>query len=292
MPGFKSFAVIGAGTVGLPLVSALVAQNAAVVILTRPGSKKSAPADVKVPVVPVDLNDAEAVAAVLKAHKVEVVLSTIAPLPAGTQNPLVDAAKLASVKLFVPSEYGTPTDGYTGGLLAPKNAIIEYLKTVGIPSLRVYTGPFPEFVAWLVDYDEHKTVKIIGKGEAPVSFTAIADVVGFLAYVLTTLPASEFEENRIFRLEGERASLRDVAAQFNAPIEYVESIPGEPAKTYLLGLAAIGAASTGWDVANKKEGTGSNAAGSANALWPGYQWKTIKEVLNLDGKRYMYSPLE
>ncbi|KAJ7178003.1 hypothetical protein C8R46DRAFT_1075566 [Mycena filopes] len=278
MPGYKSFAVIGAGRVGLPIVSALAAQNASVVILSRPGSNKSAPPGTNVPVVPVDLSDAEAIAAVLKAHKVDVVLSTVGGLLAAAQRPLVDAAKLASVKLFVPSEYGTPTDGYTEGFLASKNQIVEHLKTVGIPSLRVYTGPFFDAITWLVDYDDHKTFKIIGKGEAPVSFTAIDDVVGFLAYVLTTLPPSELE-NRILRLEGERASLKAVAALFKAPIEYVESIQGQPAKTALLGIADIGAASTGWDFANKKEGSGSNAAGSANALWPGHQWKTIKDSL-------------
>ncbi|KAJ7164924.1 hypothetical protein C8R46DRAFT_1097631 [Mycena filopes] len=264
MPGYKSFAVIGAGRVGLPIVSALAAQNASVVILSRPGSNKSAPPGTNVPVVPVDLSDAKAIAAVLKAHKVDVVLSTVGGLLAAAQRPLVDAAKLASVKLF--------------GFLASKNQIVEHLKTVGIPSLRVYTGPFFDAITWLVDYDDHKTFKIIGKGEAPVSFTAIDDVVGFLAYVLTTLPPSELE-NRILRLEGERASLKAVAALFKAPIEYVESIQGQPAKTALLGIADIGAASTGWDFANKKEGSGSNAAGSANALWPGHQWKTIKDSL-------------
>jgi hypothetical protein len=73
--------------------------------------------------VQVDYNDAAAVANVFKQHKVDVVLSTIATEALAAQRPLVDAAKLAGIKLFVPSEYGLPSDGYTEGVLGAKNQI-------------------------------------------------------------------------------------------------------------------------------------------------------------------------
>jgi hypothetical protein len=133
-----------------------------------------------------------------------------------------------------------------------------------------------------------------------ISFTSITDVAGppfptftsgfkfndkftgFLAYILTSLPPSELE-NRVLRLEGERASLKDLAAQFKTSVERVDSFPGEGGqiKTALHNVIEAGAGSTGWDWAKNAEGTGSNAAGSANALWPGHQWKSIKEVHNL-----------
>jgi hypothetical protein len=61
-------------------------------------------------VVQVDYNDVAATAAVFKKHKVDVVIATLGKAAVLVQKPLVDAAKLAAVKLFVPSEFATPTD--------------------------------------------------------------------------------------------------------------------------------------------------------------------------------------
>lgn len=123
MSSYKSFAVIGAGAIGLPIAGALAAaKDVSVVLLSRPGSSaKTVPSSVKV--VQVDHNDAAAVAAVFKEHKVDVVLSTITTAASAAQKSLVDAAKLASVKLFVPSEYGLPTVGYNDGPMGEKNQI-------------------------------------------------------------------------------------------------------------------------------------------------------------------------
>jgi hypothetical protein len=107
--------------------------------------------------------------------------------------------------------------------------------------------------------------------------------LGFVAHVLTTVPPSELED-RTLRLEGERSSFNGLAAQFtNISVEHVDSIAGEGAdfKALLLQALATGPGSSGWDGARKAEGTGSNAAGSANALWPGHQWQTIKQVHKL-----------
>jgi threonine dehydrogenase-like Zn-dependent dehydrogenase len=109
MPTYKSFAVVGGGTVGLPIVSALTSYGASVILLSRPGSSpKTVPPTVKV--VQVDYNDVAATAAVFKKHKVDVVIATLGLAAVLVQKPLVDAAKLAAVKLFVPSEFATPTD--------------------------------------------------------------------------------------------------------------------------------------------------------------------------------------
>ncbi|KAJ7454741.1 hypothetical protein FB451DRAFT_1279191 [Mycena latifolia] len=250
MSAYKSFAVVGGGTIGLPIV--------------------------------IDFTDASALAAVFKQHNVDVVLSTITTTAAAAQKPLVDAAGLAAVKLFVPSEYGMPTDVPAEGPLGAKNQIAADLKAAGIPSTRFFVGIFTEFIPWLVGYANHGKIRIVGKGEVPVSFTSIGDIAGFVAYVLTTFPPSELE-NRIFRLEGDRASLNDLGAQFKTSVEHVDSITGEAGelKTILLTIVETGAGSTGWDATAKTEGSGSKAAGSANSLWPGHQWQTIKEVYNL-----------
>jgi len=278
--------VVGGGTIGLPIINALTARNVSVVLLSRPGSPpKTVPPTVEV--VQVDFNDVAATAAVLKQHKVDIVIATVGKLAVLAQKPLVDAAKLAAVKLFVPSEFATPTDSEVDAdnpvaAIGPKYQIAEYLKSHSIPSTRVFTGVFIDGIPWLVGYADHGKISIVGKGEALVSYTAVADIAGFVAYVLTALPPSELED-RIFRLQGDRASLNDLGAEFKTSVEHVDRIPGEggEVKTELLGLLSSGAGSTGWDEGNKTERSGSDAAGSANALWPGHRWRSIKEVHNL-----------
>ncbi|KAJ6522344.1 hypothetical protein DFH09DRAFT_1191722 [Mycena vulgaris] len=281
MSGYKSFAVVGGGNIGLPILNALAAKNTSVILLARPESAdKTVPPGVQV--VKVDFNNAEAVAAVLKQHKVDVVLSAInvVAAPERTHKALIEAAKLAAVKLFVPSEYGMTTEGYTEGPLGFKNQLADSLEAIGIPSARFYTGGFTENIPRLVGYSDHGKIRIVGTGEAPVSFTALEDIAGFVAHVLTTLPPAELE-NRIFRLEGDRTTLTELGPLFKTSVEHLAEISGEPGKTKLLSLADRGSLSSGWNEAKKAEGTGADAAGSANALWPGHQWKTIKDVHNL-----------
>ncbi|KAJ7075149.1 hypothetical protein B0H15DRAFT_1027211 [Mycena belliarum] len=281
---YKSFAVVGGGTLGLPIVNALAATGASVVLLSRPGSAAK-PVPPGVQTATVDTRDAAAVAAVLTQHSVDVVLSTVTTLAAGDQAPLIEAARRAGVKLFAPSEYGMPTDGQTEGILGAKNQAAAALKAAGIPSVRFFVGMFTEFAPWLVGYAEHKKVQIIGKGDVPVSWTSIGDIAGFVAHVLTTSPPSELE-NQIIRLEGDRRTFLELGALFKAEVEHVPDaggITGEQAqiKGMLLGIVATGAGSSGWDAHAKVEGTGSRGAGSGNTLWPGHQWKTFKDIHNL-----------
>ncbi|KAJ7459626.1 hypothetical protein B0H11DRAFT_2059333 [Mycena galericulata] len=286
MSAYRSFAVVGGGTIGLPIINALISHNVSVILLSRPGSSpKTVPPTVEV--VRVDYNDVAETATVLKKHKVDVVIATVGKLAVLAQKPLVDAAKLAAVKLFVPSEFATPTDSEVDAnnpvaAIGAKYQIAEYLKSHNIPSIRVFTGLFIDGIPWLVGYSDHGKIQIVGKGETPVSYTSVSDIAGFVAYVLTTLPPSKLED-RIFRLQGDRASLNDLGVQFKTSVEHLDRIPGEggEVKTELLTLLSSGAGSTGWDERNKTEKSGSDAAGGGNALWPGHHWKSIKEVLSL-----------
>ncbi|KAF7367169.1 BHLH domain-containing protein [Mycena sanguinolenta] len=179
MSSYKSFAVVGSGHIGGPILSALAAANASVILLSRL---------------------ADSVAAVFKEHRIDVVISTVATEALGVQKVLADAAHLAAVKF---------SSGFADGK---------------------YT--------W------------VGKGDAPVSFTSIPDIAGFVAHVLTTLPPSQLE-NRILRLEGDRASMNQVAAKFNVPIDHVDALPaGTPRAEMLAAFMKIieaGGGSTGWD---------------------------------------------
>lgn len=138
MSSYKSFAVIGAGALGSTIVAAFAAQNLPVVVLARPGSKSTDKLPAGTKLATVDTSDAAAVAAVFKEHTVDVVLSTVTGYAIGAQKSLIEAAKAANIKLFVPSEYGVPTEGLNEGIWAEKNQIAEQLKSAGIPSLRIY----------------------------------------------------------------------------------------------------------------------------------------------------------
>ncbi|KAJ7244033.1 hypothetical protein C8J57DRAFT_1365262 [Mycena rebaudengoi] len=270
MPTYNSFALVGGGSIGLPILNALAAQNVSVVLLSRPGSaSKSVPSGVKTATV--DTADVNAVAAVLRQHKVEVVLSTIAASAGAAQLVLADAGKLAG-------STGVPTEGQKHGLLALKDQVAAHLRTIGIPSIRIYTGLFIEFIPWLVGFGDHGKIRIVGKGTPPVSFTSIGDIAGFVAYILTSLPLSELE-NKIFRLQGDRVSLNELGGLFKTTVEHVDEITGEDGelKTHLLKLMDTGVGSTGWNVVKGTEGSGSEGAGSGNTSWPGHQWKTIRD---------------
>ncbi|KAJ7601541.1 hypothetical protein DFH06DRAFT_1489524 [Mycena polygramma] len=274
MSAYRSFAVVGGGTIGLPIVGALATHNVSVILLSRPGSStKSVPPTVQV--VHVDYSDAAVVSAVFNQHKIDVVISTVNIKALSAQKALADAAKIAGPEGFHDTTLGT----------GDKHKAAEYLKFLNIPSTRIFPGLFIEYIPWVLGYADDGKVRIVGKGEAPASFTSIDDIAGFVAYILTALPPSHLE-NQIFRLEGDRASLNELGTRFNTTVEHVDRITGEnveeaEAKTILSGLLSSGAANPGWDAANGVERSGSEAAGSGNAVWPGHHWKTIKEVLHI-----------
>ncbi|EGO02740.1 hypothetical protein SERLA73DRAFT_176089 [Serpula lacrymans var. lacrymans S7.3] len=280
---YKSFAVVGAGpTLGVLIVSALLARNVPVIVLIRPSSTRELPAGAQV--VPVDYTDVSAVASALRDHNVDVLVSTLAFAGLSAQTPLADAAKEAGVKLFVPSEFGTPTEGGTEGILLLKSQLAAYLKSIALPCARVYNGVFSEFVPFIAAIHETKKFLIVGKGNTPISYTGVEDVAGFTAHVLTTLSPSKLQDVT-FRLQGQRGTMSEIAKLYDgvAPVEYVDAIPSEvPAaqvREYLQTKFETGIASSGWDLVAGREGE--EAAGSSNALWEGHQWKTVKEVLNI-----------
>ncbi|KAJ7311547.1 hypothetical protein DFH08DRAFT_718322 [Mycena albidolilacea] len=280
MSTYKSFAVVGGGKLGMPIVNALAVQNVAVVLLSRSGLDASKVLPAGVTVAAVDTTDAAAVAAVFEKHQVEVVISTITTAAVGAQTVLVDAAKRAGVKLFAPSEFGMTTEGDSKN---PKNKIIEYTKAAGVPYARFFNGMITEFLPFLVGFDkDHRKITLVGRGDAAVSFTSIADIAGFVAYVLTTLPPSELA-NRTFRVQGDRATMNELGPIFKAEVQHTDKIAGPMGefKTMMLLLTDTGVGSTGWDAEKKAEKSGNEAAGSANALWPGHHWRSIKEVHNL-----------
>jgi uncharacterized protein YbjT (DUF2867 family) len=94
--------------------------------------------------VTVDYSNKESIKKALTG--VDVVISTLPGTALDVQPGIAEAAKEAGVKLFVPSEFGGPTEGATEGLFGAKANIQERLKAIGIPYALFYTGPFADFI--------------------------------------------------------------------------------------------------------------------------------------------------
>ena len=131
---FKSFAVAGANSaIGKATVEALAkVANTSTLVLTRKSIPRPEWLPSAVTHAGIDYDDIEGTAAVLREHKVEVVIAPVGHFAVPQQIPLASAAKAAGVQLFVPSEFGTPTKGWKKGeaphYLLPKIEVAgEYL---------------------------------------------------------------------------------------------------------------------------------------------------------------------
>ncbi|KAF5371540.1 hypothetical protein D9757_010376 [Collybiopsis confluens] len=292
-PSRRTIAIVGAGFIGTPIARALLnsTYDPKIIILTRPESSgKSLPIDISsIPTVPVDFTNVAAVTKVFKDHHVDIVVSTVNDTGiAIAQYRLADAAKASgTVKLFVPSEWGMPTEGAKAhgeeNSFAAKDQFAKYLKSIELPFTRIYTGLFFGFIQWILGADINGKANILGQGEAKLSATSEADIGGFTAHILTALPLdSPHLVDQSLRVEGDRVSLHDLARIYEKPVVHVregEQIPGnteweKTIKTALQVEVEAGRASCGWNRAiGKDEGT----AGSANKLWEGHIWNKVQK---------------
>jgi len=218
MSGYKNFAVIGAGSIGTFIVHQLLTDKASgtindVIVLTRQGSKPTVGTGAKL--VTVDYSNKESVKKALTG--VDVVISTLAMKALDVQPGIAEAAKKAGVKLFVPSEFGGPTEGATDGLFGAKAKIHEQLKAIGIPYALFYTGPFADFM-WIpyMDLDiANGKISVGGDGSKRIPFTSRTDIARFVSYVLTHLPADQLN-NRSFSMAGDNKSFNEIVKEYEA----------------------------------------------------------------------------
>ncbi|KAI5480935.1 NAD P-binding protein [Pseudohyphozyma bogoriensis] len=200
MSGYTSFAVAGAGGVGSFIAKELVRAGVHVVILSRTSDSKIEGSTTKA----VDYENRASLETALSG--VEVVISALAFGAAHVQPMLADAAKQVGVSLFLPAEFGTPTHKYTAGPMAGKPVFHRYLKSIDLPYMLVYSGPFND-----VPRFDWKTGKgtIIGTGDTPIGFTSRPDVGYYTVQALLTRSRSALAWSTL-RLEGDRKTFNEV----------------------------------------------------------------------------------
>ncbi|EEB98039.1 hypothetical protein MPER_02526, partial [Moniliophthora perniciosa FA553] len=98
------------------------------------------------------------------------------------------------VKLFVPSEFGSVSEGIHGldsedqtTPHACKDRIAGYLRQIGLPYTRYFVAAFFKWTNWLTGIDDNGKVNIVGKGETPMGLTDDDDFGGVLPFAYTFL---------------------------------------------------------------------------------------------------------
>jgi len=218
---FRSFAVVGAGNIGSFLVEELlrlktIGTVSSVTVVSRSDASLSHPEWVTqgARFATIDYDDRSTLAVAFEG--VEVVISTVKATPDGIggQKILADAAKAAGVRIFAPSEFGTPSAKLEGGV-ALKRHIRDYLQEIGLPYAILYTGPFTDqlFSPFFgFDFANGK-VTIPGFGDTQITFTGRPDVARYIGFVFTNLPAEKLEW-KVLRLEGERTTFNEIIKSY------------------------------------------------------------------------------
>ncbi|KAF1326156.1 Isoflavone reductase p3, partial [Globisporangium splendens] len=208
MVAYKSFAVLGAGSLGSHIINELLKTNVSVKVLTRDDTKPAF-AEYKengATVVKVDYSNEDELKKAFSG--VEVVVSALALSVLSIQVEIAKVAKAAGVQLFVPAEYGIyVTESFT----FHKKVVQDALKELQLPYTVFYTGFFARDHGFLgFDYANGR-IRVVGSGDVPFSLTARPDIARFVAHALTTAEPSDLAWAKI-PIEGDRKTFLEIAA--------------------------------------------------------------------------------
>ncbi|KAI1279630.1 hypothetical protein F5Y07DRAFT_357280 [Xylaria sp. FL0933] len=190
MSAIKNVALTGAtGNLGPAILEQLLKAGFNVTVLTRKSSTHELPAPVKVK--PVDYDSIESLTAALQGQ--DAIISTLGFAGLTKQFNLIEAAKKANVKRFIPSEFGSDTTNpKTAGLavftdkVAVQKKLVEEAANGTISYTNIYNGPFFDWgsKAGLIINASEKSVTLYDGGERPFSTTTLPSIGKAVAGVL------------------------------------------------------------------------------------------------------------
>ncbi|KAE8266140.1 hypothetical protein A4X09_0g6212 [Tilletia walkeri] len=205
----KTFAVLGSGAIGKPIIEEFLAAKLPLTILTRDESKpelqayKAQGAILKA----VDYDSVDSIAAALEG--IDAFISALGNQhKEGLPNDLAKAAKKAGVKVYVPSEFGldyvNPRTAPFPGLVQAKLDHHKFVEELGLPWVAFANGAFGD---WLFHpgfgYDfKNKTAVVRSDGNAKLTVTDTRDVGLFVVLALTTQPIPSPGQGKVWRVEG------------------------------------------------------------------------------------------
>ncbi|KAJ3289120.1 hypothetical protein HK104_007717 [Borealophlyctis nickersoniae] len=206
---FKSVAVLGGtGFLGKTIVSELLARKVFdVTVITRPGTKDASKQALLdqftakgAKIVEADVTKVDDLAQALKGS--EVVISTVKGDDAleDGQTVLLEAAKKAGVKRFIPSEFGSDGTAYKQSATpTPKSRFQDLLTASGLEYTIIYNGVFSEMlVGPFNDIDtEKRTIVVYGDLNTRFTTTHTKDIAKVVAEVLLKPDASRNKTVRV-----------------------------------------------------------------------------------------------
>ncbi|KAH6609808.1 oxidoreductase [Trichoderma cornu-damae] len=215
---FKNVALAGAsGHVGKAFLKALLdAGGFNVTVLKRSSSSSAFPDGVKA--VDVDFESVDSLAAALAGQ--DVVVSALGNTALGEeQKKLVDAAVVAGVRRFIPSEYGCDTDNELVAQLryfAPKVEVQSYLKekakSAPLSYTFVYTGPFLDMgLEYQVFFKTSDSKPILYDGGSTVFSTSTIPAAAEAVVAILSKPEEE-TKNRSIRIQSVAVSQNKLLA--------------------------------------------------------------------------------
>ncbi|KAI1325006.1 NAD(P)-binding protein [Xylariaceae sp. FL0255] len=191
----RNIALVGAtGTIGAPILTALLAAGHNVTVLTRPTSEATFP-----PSVTVHKGDYHSESFTVFALKgVEVLILALSFNAYDAQIPLIRAAAQVGVKYIVPCEFGSdPTHPKLNAeisIMSMKAPFRNLIEELGVSSwVGIVNNPWVEFSLRLGLYGidlKSKTARFFDEGETKANFTTLTRVGESLA-ALFALPEAE-----------------------------------------------------------------------------------------------------
>jgi len=126
------------------------------------------------------------------------------------QSPLLAAAKEASVKRFIPSEFGIGADAGLHPITDDKAKFREELEKSGLEYTFIYVGLFQEFLTWFGFDVKNKKATFYGDKNSKLYTTSFSDVAKYTVESLK-LPESR---NATIRVSGAVLTLDEILKKF------------------------------------------------------------------------------
>ena len=210
MPNNTLYLIGGTGSLGLLIAKGLATASGfeSLKALVRDMKKAQPLAEMGWECVQVDdFKDVAGLKAAMKDAKV--VVSTVGGGDmVELETAAMQAAKQVGATLYVPSQFGVDYRrwGTSFPFLAGKKKVLDTADELGLPTLKVFTGLFSDFVFDFLADPQHAKGKIVGDGTAKLSFTRRSDI----GYVLAkALADPKYENGGCLSMEGDNKSWKE-----------------------------------------------------------------------------------
>ena len=217
------------GNLGRPVLVALLEHHDVTVLSRIGGSSSKLQPHPCLTVRQVDFASADSIAAALTEDAVEVVVSCLATLAIGAQNPLIDACIATGVKRFIPAEFGMNSKNSLCAQLpvcAPKVSTQQYLQetTQSHPEFS-WTGIANGlFLDWgikegIIIDTKHHTAELYNGGNIVFSATRLCDVARAIVAVVRDYTSPDTANRLLY--------IHSTVTTQNELIEYAKNVDGK-----------------------------------------------------------------